>query len=368
MLLRLFATGHDRLADVDQQALCVKCVDAWRSVADPVALFTEDEEIGKAAVDGYPDAWVSWTVWAAKDPHAERVGLPPLSDFGEVVPAEHPHWATLWIRLWATFPGDATLIGEAVAWLGQPGAGDRRGWAFVWRRLHDLSARPGPVPVDAAILARLGVEWLRGHGDHSLWGRTWEALFRQATDGTLPEDGSAGDVVRLGLDRLGGSEDDHSWSFVWERLVEAAAQDVDPGADGVAELVGRGYRWLDGREDRPDWNFVWQVFPRLWEAGRLPATIDVDEVARKGLEWLPSHRPLAGWAYVWQGLARLRDACGFMADVDYRAFLQEGHAWLRGKEDQPEWSHVWEVLAEHAVAGHLATGVSHSDLLAEGHT
>jgi hypothetical protein len=273
-LLRVFASGHERLDIVDATRLAERCAAHWRQ-AGGAALLAERP----IAVE----LRVLWAVWSTALPGLDTLlGYGPLADACTAMGADHPHWVRLWHTLAVAYPGYQAPLQIGLAWIRDPHNFAAPYWSILWESLLDAdwSEDQEGQAVRTSLIA-LGRDWLRGRESLPDWSYVWERLVQS----DRLEPGWLAGLLRQGVDWGIGREETPGWPFVWERLVEhreALPDDID-----AERLFRTGAEWLDGREDEPGWSFVWERLVEHREA--LPDDIDAEDLLRAGARWAQRH-------------------------------------------------------------------------------
>jgi predicted RNA-binding protein with RPS1 domain len=347
-LMRVLASGHERLEILDQPALAKRCAESWRA-AD-------------AASDQLPEAMrtelrVQWAVWATTQPVvAQALQVDPLADACAALTQGHTQWVRLWHLLSAAYPNQPQVLELGATWATDPTHFDARYWSILWESLLDADwsdASDSESRLDGLIA--LGRRWLEGHEHLPDWNYVWQRLVK-APD-LLPD--GALDALLLQGWRWGERRHDlPGWAHVWEQLMEHKAElrhEVP-----TKELMRRGHSWLEGREDAPEWSYVWKFL--LNHAERLPRDINRTELFQRGVEWLDGRDEVPAWGHVWRFLF---ERCVETPERNYTTRLyHRGLSWLPKREANPAWRDVCNTLLaydgttteELSASGALRTG------------
>ncbi|MFL6248244.1 MAG: hypothetical protein ACJ74H_19625 [Thermoanaerobaculia bacterium] len=290
-LLRATSSGGSRMAKVDAAELATGMISGWR------ATLARHPPLPRSSV---AEMWSLWARWSTRERHVTAaLGTDdPVSESADALAAAggYRRWASVWLRLWDSRPGDSMLVSLARWWLD----GNRReyGWARVWCVVtdHAVAAESNSSDTGAvSVLLEMGWLWLNADREAPGWTRVWEVMLKHRT-----------------------------------RLDGVAAQ----------EIVARGRDWQRDHPTAIDWNYVWQA---LYELELSPTARQVDRqwIESIGLERMLMQPDNPGWPFVWQKLGRKVTS----TDAIYRTLIQLAEQWLASHIDDPAWPYVRVALA-----------------------
>jgi hypothetical protein len=153
-LMRVLASGHERLEIIDQPTLAKRCAESWLA-AD-------------ASSDALPEFMrtelrVQWAVWAATEPAvADALQLDALDDARTALSQGHAQWVRLWHLLAAAYPNQPQALELGSTWATDPAHFDTRYWSILWESLLDADwSGAGDSNAQLDALIALGRRWLR---------------------------------------------------------------------------------------------------------------------------------------------------------------------------------------------------------------
>ena len=130
-LLRIFASGHDRLDVVDPARLADRCAANWRQAGGGATI--PEQSVAT-------ELRVLWAVWSAAYPNLDALlGYASPADACAALEADHPHWVRLWHTLVVARPGYQAPLQVGLAWIREPRHFAAPYWSIQWESLLDAA-------------------------------------------------------------------------------------------------------------------------------------------------------------------------------------------------------------------------------------
>jgi hypothetical protein len=266
-LLRVVASGNERLSIIDMDHLAKTIATEWRRSelltlrADPAVL---------------ADVYVSLSSWAHRQPELkldERFGMRLFETARDALRDAGERWPVLWSALYHIEPHDEVLLREALQWLPQQRSQKARAWRLPWLLLAAKQRELSEADWERLLV--IGYDWLGANPEGDAWGSVFEVLSRSK----LPCAIERSKLLSLGQQWLESKPNRNQWYRVWHRLLA----DPDFSKADRDDLLKAGFEWLKLFEIRRDWVRIWVS---LRAEREYPDGIDRPTLMQMGLNWL----------------------------------------------------------------------------------